>query len=751
MWDLPTGQQLGVLNGYSGRPGPIAISRDSRLLAGRTEDAKIKLWDMATGVQIRLFEWHNPALNSYPTIAFSPDGQLLASGDGDGTIKLWDVATGRELRTLTGNSIPVTCVAFSADSRTLAVGGVDEAIPIGRPEQTIRLWDVTTGQVLHTLKGHANAVMSVAFSGDGKVLASGGFDGSVKLWDAATGRELHTLRGDAHLVPSVAFSPDNKTLASAGFYDGTIKLWDVASGRELHTLKGHANVVLSVDFNANGKILASGSMDTTIKLWDVGTGQELATLLSLDEQDWLVVTPDGLFDGSPAAWNDIFWRFNNDTFNYASLESFFSDFYYPGLLADIFAGKRPKAPADISQKDRRQPQLRLSLAGQEDSANKVNIRKLPIKIAVSKAPGGAKDVRLFRNGSLVGIWHGDVLHGQSAAELEATVPIVAGENRLTAYVFNNDNVKSRDATLTVNGSDSLKRKGTAYVLAVGINQYANSGYNLKYAVADAEDFAKELKRQQTKLGNYERIEITSLNDKDATKANILRMLTNLPAKIQPEDVVVIYFAGHGTAQGNRFYLVPHDLRYTGNPKRLDQAGLQNILTHSISDEELERAIEGIDAGQLLLVIDACNSGQALEAEEKRRGPMNSKGLAQLAYEKGMYILTAAQSYQAALEAAKLGHGFLTFALVEEGLKTAAADFEPKDHQLLLREWLDYATNRVPQMQQETLDRGARGLGLKVVFLEGDEQIKDPSRRNLQRPRVFYRRETELTPFVVARP
>jgi len=53
--------------------------------------------------------------------------------------------------------------------------------------------------------------------------------------------------------------------------------------------------------------------------------------------------------------------------------------------------------------------------------------------------------------------------------------------------------------------------------------------------------------------------------------------------------------------------------------------------------------------------------------------MNSKGLAQLAYEKGMYILTAAQSYQAAQKAARLGHGFLTYALVEEGLKTNAAD------------------------------------------------------------------------------
>jgi hypothetical protein len=116
--------------------------------------------------------------------------------------------------------------------------------------------------------------------------------------------------------------------------------------------------------------------------------------------------------------------------------------------------------------------------------------------------------------------------------------------------------------------------------------------------------------------------------------------------------------------------------------------------------------------------------------------MNSKGLAQLAYEKGMYILTAAQSYQAALEATKLGHGFLTYALVEEGLKTQAADFEPKDNQLLLREWLDYATNRVPQMQQETIDRGARGLGLDVVFVEGDEKIKEPGKRSLQRDQEF---------------
>src|SRR6185295_20178691 len=169
--------------------------------------------------------------------------------------------------------------------------------------------------------------------------------------------------------------------------------------------------------------------------------------------------------------------------------------------------------------------------------------------------------------------------------------------------------------------------------------------------------------------------------------------------------------------------------------------------HSISDRELEQAFEHIDASDLLMVIDACNSGQALESDEKRRGPMNSKGLAQLAYEKGLYILTAAQGYQAALEAAELEHGYLTYALVEEGVKKAAADTEPRDGSVLIREWLDYAVERVPQMQAAVLQGGR---GLKIAFVPGEENISDPEKRNVQRPRVFYRREVEPQPLIIER-
>ncbi|MDT5122019.1 MAG: hypothetical protein QOC96_1501 [Acidobacteriota bacterium] len=616
--------------------------------------------------------------------------------------------------------------------------------------------------------GHSGRVTSVAFSPDGKTLASGSTDNTIKLWNIESGKELRTLVGHSNWVGPVAFSRDGKTLASAS-WDNTIKLWDVESGKMLKSMEGNDPAKmpeiarLFPSLHAVGThveissipLIADRVEEVKIKLSDKKTGKELATLIALNNNDWLVVTPDGLFDGSPAAWQQILWRFNNNTFNYAPVEAFFSEFYYPGLLADIYAGKRPHAPSDISQKDRRQPQLKLRLADAQANTT-LRARNVTVRIDVSQAPTGAQDVRLFRNGSLVKVWHGDVLNGQNSATLETTIPIVAGENRLTAYAFNHDNIKSSDATLTVNGADSLKRPGTAYVLAVGVNTYSNPNYSLKYAVADAEDFSAEFKHQQETLKKYERIEVIPLYDKQATKANILQTLSQLAAKAQPEDAVIVYFSGHGTAQQQRFYLIPSDLGYQGERTKLSAKDLQTILEHSISDQELEAAFEKIDAGQLLTVIDACNSGQALDAEEKRRGPMNSKGLAQLAYEKGMYILTAAQSYQAALEASRIGHGYLTYALVEEGLKQGKADKEPKDNQIVLREWLDYATERVPQMQEEKMKetpqvKDQQGRELEFVFVEGDENVKDPEKRSVQRPRVFYRRETEALPLIIARP
>jgi len=757
IWDVKTGRELSSL-AMGELPSEADFSADGRVLATIGSMGQISLWDVQSGSKLR--DLTTSPMSSLTTMPAIKPGQMptmpnMADIAAMMTNVMGTMAAGTMGRT-------VTSLAFSPDGKTLFTGGVESKTNI---DFAAMMSGATSGK---RQKGSKNPDPQDMMK-DLKVEAIG----HVQMWDVASGREIGKLTGHGRAVGKVALSRDGKLLATGGT-DNTIKIWDLGTKRELITLTGHTANIESLDFSPDGRLLASASEDGSTFLWDPKTGEHLLTLISLDDGgEWMVVTPQGLFDGTPVSWNQILWRYNQETFNVAPIEWFFNEFYYPGLLADVFNGKRPKVAQDVSKKDRRQPVVKLSLPGQQTPDAAITSRTIKVKIDVTDAPAdkdnpqgtGAHDVRLFRNGSLIKVWHGDVLKGQSSVSLEEEITVTAGPNRLVAYGFNRDNVKSKDAPLVFTGAESLKRKGTAYIIAVGVNEYENPQYNLKYATADARSFGEETRRRQTQVGEFERVEVVQLLDKDATKENILTAIKRLAGdpgppslkagpfealkRVQPEDSVIIYYAGHGTAQAQRFYLIPHDLGYTGDRTKLTDEGLKTVLAHSISDLELEAAVEGLD-GHLLLIIDACNSGQALEAEEKRRGPMNSKGLAQLAYEKGMYILTAAQSFQAALEAAQLGHGYLTYALVEEGLKTPVADSQPKDGVLIAREWLNFATERVPQMQQEKMTQG-RGLGLEIAFTEGEANIADPQKRSVQRPRVFYRRELETNPLVIAKP
>jgi WD40 repeat protein len=743
--------------------GAVSFSPDGRFLISNhvlLKNLVTEVWDAAAGTLVRTN--YDAALRDRGKPSYSPDGRFRAA-------PLFPMKDHYDIS--------------AADLLNLWGGEYDNVY-----KQRIDLYDGQSDKRLRELDGgkapEMGIVPAAGFSFDGKLIAMTGFDKkerSVIIYETEKGRRVNSFKinddEQSGAVTTLSLSADGRLLAAG--YGTKIDIFEITSGRTIRTLP-HAGRIASLTFNPDGRFLVALGENNDKYIWDASSGDKLATLVNLGGalnsrgSDWLVVTPDGLFDGSPTAWKQILWQFGGNTFDVTPAETFFNEYYYPGLLAEVMAGKKPRAPKNISLLDRRQPELKLLTKNGQAAAGSTSERNLTVKIEVTEKPAdkdheagsGARDVRLFRNGSLIKVWRGDVLKGQTATALEANITIVAGENRLAAYAFNRDNVKSKDATLSLTGAASLKRPGTAYVLAIGVNSYSNPQYNLKYAVADAEVFGEEVRREQQQIANYEHIEVASLLDEQATKLNILGALKRLagtqeawpadaPAALaklkatQPEDAVFIYFAGHGTARAQRFYLLPHDLGYAGDRTGLDAAGLQTILEHSISDEELEQAVEGIDADKLLMVIDACNSGQALEAEEQRRGPMNSKGLAQLAYEKGMYILTAAQSYQAAQEASQLGHGLLTYALVEEGLKQAAADSDPRDGEVGVREWFDYASTRVPNMQIEKMKQ-ARNVGINLSFLEGEERVPALERRVTQTPRVFYRRESEGRPLIVAK-
>ena len=738
-WSLGSGEAVAVPGERN--TGTGVISGDGKYLAVNDDlfGGRIRIFNLRAGREEGSLPFK--FTTNVASLSLSADGTMLVASQETGEVHIFSVREQREIASLSADH--PTQAAMAPDGRRFAVAD--------RSGTTVYAFAPSPRKL--ALLGPSE--YGLQFSPDGKWLVLRGSSG-VQMVSTETWKVVRSLGFLGGLC--IAFSLDSRQIAFEEQLHGA-RIEDAASGQ---TVFQDATRLTGcpLAFSPDGRVLAAAT-EFGAALFSTDTGDLLASLYLYGgekDRDWIVVTPEGLFDGTPAAWSYLRWRFSDNTFDVAPVELFFREFYHPGLLADILAGKHPRATTDIASIDRRQPAVRLSLSGSGAAEAPIAERRVKVAVEVHETPAdaqhpagsGAQDVRLFRNGSLVHIWHGDVLKGKEQAKLEAEVTLVAGENRLTAYAFNHDNIKSSDASLTVTGADSLKRQGTAYILAVGINQYASSDFNLRYAAADAQDFAQEIEQQQKKLGRYAKVEVTSLQDRQATKANLLAALQHLAEVAQPEDAVFIYYAGHGTAAGARFYLIPHDLGYAGTRNDLDEAAVKAVLAHSVSDLDLDQAFESIDAGEMVLVIDACRSGQALQADDPRQGPMNSKGLAQLAYEKGMYILTASQGYQAALEASSYGHGLLTYALVEEGLKSAKADDEPQDGQVTLREWLDYASGEVPQLELQLM-QAAEKRGAELSIVEGEQKVEEVERRSLQRPRVFYRREPEAQPFVVAKP
>lgn len=258
------------------------ISPDQRLVAASASDW-IWLYSLPSGRQVGFLQGHSDIIFK---LAFSPNGRVVASSSYDGTIRLWDVLTHRQIGSPITTGPCRGCLAgfieghraffglsFSPTGRTLASSSADG---------TVRLWSVATHRELGApIVSHTGTVQTVAFSPSGQMLASAtGQQGEIRLWDVRTHLQIGAVMTANSVVRNVAFSPNGATLASADD-DGTIRLWDITTHTQLGVpLTGHTRAVDSVEFSPDGKSLVSSSDDGSVRVWDVASHQQLGPSLT---------------------------------------------------------------------------------------------------------------------------------------------------------------------------------------------------------------------------------------------------------------------------------------------------------------------------------------------------------------------------------------------------------------------------------------------------------------------------------------
>jgi len=716
----------------------IAFGPDNKMLLGWTEnEEKIVVWDVSTG-----------KLKDYPSLtassaAMSADGQMLALGQ-DGYIQLLNSGSGKEIRTIPTCWKEPDCPererrrksVFPERYKTIALSPTGDILAAEDSNGQIRLWNTQTGADLHTIPPR-HSIGSLTFSPDGKILASGGRGSEITLWDVSDGRMISEI---------VLFSTDRWLLTTAeGRFDAS----------QLDELQGLHWVFPDDPFRILppevfmrdyyepallGRLMQREVLPSIRPLADLNRVQPGVTILGvkrLSQPDVVEVT----VEVSPAEG-----QFHRDGRTITKT----TDAYDLRLFrAGQLAGQEPElsAEAEASLKA-------VVLSPQELKEWQVVRRVKPVagRVDLDQKTGKLRRTFTVR-----------LPHGQAGKEIE-----------FSAYAFNEDRVKSLTATAgyVVPGNvGRLKRR--AYVVAMGVNAYENPNWDLRYAANDAKRIQEALVKKLDKK-QYEIVPLALISDckttgcpkgqrevgeNHATKASlhaVLELLAghelsaelkmSLPPgadrirKADPDDLVVLSVSSHGyTSNDGIFYVIPSD---SGDTEGLGLTGeqLRRVQQKWISSDELSAWLRDADAAEMVMVVDTCHSAATVEEPGFKPGPMGSRGLGQLAYDKGMKILAASQANDVALESEKLKQGLLTYALVHDGLEARQA-VKPGTNAITLESWLEYASERVPILYEEvqknqiqTFMEGSKAVSVDEQLSGGTSSLKKPNA--FQQPSYF---------------
>jgi len=333
IWDARTLRRLRSARQPISSALGAAISPDGRTVGVGSAFGNVDFVDTASGLLTRGIGGHSAAGQlSRGGYLWSPNGRRFVSTGQDAKIIVWDPATGRQIETLPGHGGPVFGAAFTADGQTLYTAGQDGAIfewdlgtqrRFGRPfqaiaasaeplpylaavaplalspdssrfatrvsPQSIGLFSMRTLKTEETLRavGPGSAVTAIAWSKSGEELLVGGSRGEVGVWTVeAEPHVVRSLQGlpSALQVESVAVSPDGNQLAAGGATIENIPVGDVAVWRrdgdaprwKLHLEK--FGDVFSLSFSPDGTHLAVAVGDGRVLLLDGATGRIERTL-----------------------------------------------------------------------------------------------------------------------------------------------------------------------------------------------------------------------------------------------------------------------------------------------------------------------------------------------------------------------------------------------------------------------------------------------------------------------------------------
>jgi hypothetical protein len=550
--------------------------------------------------------------------------------------------------------------------------------------------------------------------------ALGGY--STFFLDATSGNELFEFPGTYRLVDY-----NRKLFVTTKFRE--IYISDLNSGNIIHNLKIDIRYPYCFGIPNTEYMLVEGDNKTI--LVNIVTGKILYTRIQLTGLDWLAYDTNYRFDGTPGAIEKLYFVCGLEV---VDLNQVKDSLYVPNLVQRIMNGENLDHLPKLSD---------LNICGVTPLVEPIEEGNGKYRYQITPRSGGVGDIEVYLNGVVRQKENAKNLiltEGKYLIEVDPElikryqVPSERLNVKVIAKTANNS-ISSRGVVLELEQEESSEyRKPSLHALMIGVDDYKDNNLDLNYAAKDANDLHRALEQSAKKLFNIDdtnrvffynltvdrnaKIGTSGIKGETPDRPNILKTLEEIEKKSKPEDILLLFFAGHGEI--------------------VDKDQLLLLTTESTTSQfqgirmrELLEQLNKIPAGKRVLILDACHSGAAInnmdlaqltgkrDVKDAERQSQRLKELDKLASKSGFAIITASSSDQKALELPQYEHGLMTYALLNAMLNNKNSLDE--NNQLQLDKWLLATEEEVKKLN---LNQSAERM-VPVSFPIGkiDEEVR----------------------------
>ena len=511
---------------------------------------------------------------------------------------------------------------------------------------------------------------------------------------------------------------------AAGCNDGVIGFWKRGIKEPQQTVYAHKDEIIDLKMSHNKRWLISADSNGMMRIWDAASRVPLMDIHHLGlADDYIFITPDNYYKASKNAFDQIHFVKGMKVLSFEQFDLIFNrpdivlqrlgqsveqtrPYYLAwqkrlrrmGYTEDMLSGEINAPEISVSDK------MNIPASTQEKNLT-LTLHATDQKYALSRIFVSLNGVPLYgKRGMDISGRYSTVYDGKVSLEL------CSGNNRIDISCMNEKGVESYREQIDV-FCEADSSKPSLFIASIGVSKYAQTGFDLNFASKDAEDFVDMM--NSVAKDRFADIKSMLLTDEDFSQSSVDAIKTFL-GNAGRDDVVMLFYAGHGVLDQNMdYYLSTHSMDFN-NPK-----------SSGVDYYDFEAIMESTESVHRFCFVDACHSGE-VDKEDYVADKIQMQPAGKLVFRNagsgvrlndgkgvefvqtlfnelfvdvrwgvGATILSSAGAMEVALEGQEWENGLFTWC-IKEGILNHSADLD-KDGRIHTSELIDFVSNEVRQL------------------------------------------------------